>query len=173
MSAELKSRISVRSTDDFGGTGRVTESIILGRDVNALDLNLKKTGAKDYQQILLTNTLAATTGATISLNDAANTTKDASGAPLQIATLFWFYLEVVTPAAGHPVRFGPQGVTNAAQLWFHGTGANDWIEVPDCLVLPNRAGGWAVASGTPNVRLYNPHATDAITVRMWLLGEKP
>lgn len=171
MSANLRTRMSGQSTDTF--SGGVTQGIVLARDVTDLNLNLKKTANKDYQQLLYTGTLAVTTGVTISLRSASNTLKDAGNVAIEFAKIFSFMLAIESPAAGKGVRYGPQGVSNAAQLWFSGVTAGEWSFVDDCEWKLSRSAGWAVDSANANLRIYNPSASLTCPFRLWIVGEKP
>lgn len=62
------------------------------------------------------------------------------------------------PAAGVSVQFGPQGVANAAQLWFQAATANFWQEVRDRFATFDRAVGWAVNGTNKVLALKNPGA---------------
>lgn len=171
MSANLRTRFNGQSIDTF--TGGVSQGIVLARDVVDLNLNLRTASAAVYQQALLEQTLAVTTGVTLDLNDAANTWLDAGNAPIRFAKIFWFVLAVVSPAAGVGVRYGPMGVSNSAQLWFSGVTADEWVFVPDTELKANRSAGWTVDTANANLRIYNPSASLACTFRLWIVGEKP
>lgn len=169
MSAVLRTRFNGQSTDTFAGG--IRQNIVLSDVVN---LNLNLTAASGtYQQLLYETTLAVTTGVTISLRDASNTLKDAGNNAIQFAKIFWFLLTVVSPAAGKGVRYGPQGVSNAAQLWFSGVTADEWAFVADTELMVNRSAGWSVDAANANLRIYNPSASDACAVRLWIVGQKP
>lgn len=170
MSANLRTRVNAQSIDTYGSG--ITQRITLA-DFVSLNLNLLKTGTPDYQQVLITETLATETGTNYDLNDASNTLEDAGGNAIQFAKIFWLLLAIDTPEAGVGVRFGPQGITNAAQLWFSGVTADEWQFVPDCLLYVNRIAGLTVDSANANVRIYNPSASVACTYRLWIVGEKP
>lgn len=64
-----------------------------------------------------------------------------------------------TPASGVSVRFGPQGRTNAAQLWFQAVTANFWTEIRDRFAMFDRATGWAIGASTKVIALHNPGAS--------------
>lgn len=169
MSAVLRTRINGQSTDTFAGG--VRQNIVLSDLVN---LNLNLTAASGtYQQLLLEQTLAATAGVTISLRDSANTLKDAGNVAIEFAKIFWFLLAVATPALGVGVRYGPLGVSNAAQLWFSGVTADEWVFVKDTDLKLSRAEGWSVDAANANLRIYNPSASLACTFRLWIVGQKP
>ena len=63
------------------------------------------------------------------------------------------------PAAGVSLRLGPQGVTDANQLWFQAVTANFYDVVRDRLAQFDRATGWAVGAGTNILALHNPGAS--------------
>ena len=76
-----------------------------------------------------------------------------------------------TPAAGVSVQVGPQGLTNAAQLWFQAATTNFWAEVRDRLVQYDRAAGWALDATHKVVGIKNPGASP-VTVWVRVIGTK-
>lgn len=60
------------------------------------------------------------------------------------------------PAAGVSLQFGPQGVANAAQLWFQDVAANFWAEVRDRLAQFDRAAGWPIDAAHKVLAIKNP-----------------
>ncbi len=172
MSAVLRSRIAAQSVDTFV-SGTISQSIVLARDVTDLNLNIRAGTNKTLQQVITEQTLAVETGVTIDLNDASNTLKDAGNNAIQFAKIFWFLLAVVSPSTGKGVRYGPMGISNAAQLWFSGVTADEYEVVKDADLKLSRSEGWSVDSANANLRIYNPSASVACTVRLWIVGEKP
>lgn len=69
------------------------------------------------------------------------------------------------PAAGVSVRLGPQGVTNAAQLWFQAATTNFWVEVRDRFAMLDSHTGWAIGASTKILPIHNPGAG---TVAGWV-----
>ena len=63
-----------------------------------------------------------------------------------------------TPASGVSIRFGPQGLTNAAQLWFQAATTNFYDIVRDRFAQFDRATGWALDATHKVIGLHNPGA---------------
>lgn len=76
-----------------------------------------------------------------------------------------------TPAAGVSLQLGPQGVTNAAQLWFQAATTNFWQEIRDRFSMFDRATGWALDATHKILAIKNPGAG---TVAGWIrvIGRK-
>ena len=64
------------------------------------------------------------------------------------------------PAAGVSVQIGPQGLTNAAQLWFQAATTNFWTQVRDRFAMFDRATGWALDATHKVLGIKNPGAAD-------------
>lgn len=70
---------------------------------------------------------------------------------------------VVAPDGTKKVWVGPQGVTNAAQLWFKGAGADAAEEVFRHAQHVHPDAGWTVTAGTGDkLRLANPGGADVL-----------
>lgn len=78
---------------------------------------------------------------------------------------------VTDPGSGVSVQFGPQGLTNAAQLWFQAATTNFWEEVKDRMAKLDRAVGWAIGASTKVLGLKNPGASP-VTVWVRVIGTK-
>lgn len=77
---------------------------------------------------------------------------------------------VVSPDGAKKLRVGPQGRTNAAQLWFQATSANFWEECFTYVLKERPVTGWTATAGSADVfSVYNPGAT-ALDYAIWLLG---
>ena len=80
-------------------------------------------------------------------------------------------LQVTTPASGTSLRLGPQGRTNAAQLWFQAVTANFYDVVADTLVMWDSRAGWALDATHKVLSLYNPGAS-TVAATLWVMGTK-
>lgn len=80
-------------------------------------------------------------------------------------------LKITTPGAGTSIRFGPQNVANAAQLWFQAATANFYDVVEDTLVKMDRVDGWALDATHKVVSLHNPGAS-TVAGTLWIFGTK-
>jgi hypothetical protein len=64
------------------------------------------------------------------------------------------------PASGVSLQLGPQGVTNAAQLWFQAATTNFWQEIRDRFAMFDRATGWALDATHKVLAIKNPGLAD-------------
>jgi len=81
------------------------------------------------------------------------------------------FLKVTTPASGTSLRLGPQGRTDAAQLWFQAVTANFYDTVSDIFVMSDRGAGWALGASTKVLSLYNPGAS-TVAATLYVVGTK-
>lgn len=92
--------------------------------------------------------------------------KDVDNAALDIDTVKGIEIILTTaPASGVSLRLGPQGLTNANQLWFSAKTAGFYDTVRDRMAKFDRATGWAVDATNKIVGLHNPGAG---TVAGWI-----
>lgn len=75
------------------------------------------------------------------------------------------------PASGVSVQVGPQGLTNAAQLWFQAATTNFYDTVRDRFAQFDRATGWALDATHKVVGIKNPGASP-VTVWVRVIGTK-
>lgn len=80
-------------------------------------------------------------------------------------------LTIDTPASGASLRFGPQGQTNAAQLWFQAATTNFWEQVLDVMVKGDTRAGWALDGTHKVVAINNPGAA-TVTGKIRIIGTK-
>lgn len=93
---------------------------------------------------------------------------DVHNVDLAFTAVKMVFIEITTPASGTSIRFGPQAVANAAQLWFPGVAAADWEEVLDKAFRCDARAGWAIGATTKVLRLHNPGAAAvAGKLRVW------
>ena len=76
-----------------------------------------------------------------------------------------------TPAAGVSVRLGPQGVADAAQLWFQAATTNFWVEVRDRFAMLDRAVGWPLTAPAVKLPIHNPGAA-SVSVWVRIIGTR-
>ena len=84
---------------------------------------------------------------------------DASGAAVVMTSLKWIYFELTNPAATDKIRIGPQGVTNAIQLWFQAATTNFWTEAQMYFQGFSNYAGLTVDATHKVIRLHNPGAS--------------
>ena len=92
------------------------------------------------------------------------------GESIVFSTVNMVLVSVVSPDGDIRLLVGPQGVTDGAQLWFGGTGADASEEVFTVLFHAHPV-GWTVGSGDSLVRLLHPDGTGAdVTVNVIIVG---
>lgn len=114
--------------------------------------------------------LAATTYLDIDLKG-GNGELDVRNTAMAMTAVKAVLLAIDTPASGTSLRFGPQGRTNAAQLWFQADTTNFYDVVLDTLVMRDARAGWTLDNTHKVVSLYNPGA-GAVTGTLWIFGTK-
>lgn len=109
-------------------------------------------------------TLAATTGDSI---DLAGSLENALGSAVFDAVKV-IVIDIDTPDGTKKLRFGPQGVTDAAELCFGDAG--DYVEFTTRTYHEEPYAGWPIAAGTADLLyVYNPSAV-AVTYRIFVGG---
>lgn len=93
---------------------------------------------------------------------------DILGRTVAFTKIHHVYLRLAAGTSGH-VRLGPQGVTDAAGLWFSGTGSAAYVNVQDAFFITHPGSGWAVSGTEKIVRVHNPTAS-TISGRIMILG---
>lgn len=111
-------------------------------------------------------TVAATTFDLINLT----TTTAALGTTFSLTKLKFLLVAVQSPDGTKSLRVGPQNQSNAAQLWFGGTGATVYDTVFTYRVWENPYAGYTVTASTGDILpIYNPGAS-SVTYGIWILG---
>lgn len=96
---------------------------------------------------------------------------DVLNVALAMTAVKFVYLEITTPASGTSLRFGPQGQTNAAQLWFQAATANFYSTVYSKYMMEDARAGWALDATHKVLGVYNPGAS-TVTGKLWVFGTK-
>ncbi len=76
-----------------------------------------------------------------------------------------------SPGAGISLLLGPQGVSNAAQLWFEAATTNFYDKVRDRFATLDRGTGWTLSGSAVKVPITNPGSIP-ITAWMRIIGIK-
>lgn len=91
---------------------------------------------------------------------------DISNVAVNLSAVKLVYLEITNPGTTDAVRFGPQGVTNAAQLWFQAATEHFYEVVRSKLLMTWENGaGWPISGSNKVLRIHNPSAG---TLTGWL-----
>lgn len=114
--------------------------------------------------------LAATTYLDIDLKGAAGAL-DVLNVAMAATAVKAVLLEITTPAAATSLRFGPQGRTDVAQLWFQAVTANFYDIVFDKFFMCDTRAGWPIGATTKVISLYNPGAA-TVAGTLWVFGTK-
>ncbi|AMV25438.1 hypothetical protein VT84_13635 [Gemmata sp. SH-PL17] len=113
-------------------------------------------------------TLAANTTESLDLRGGLT---DPEGNAINFAHVKRVVISILEPDGTKSLRVGPQNVTNAAQLWFGGTGATAYETVKTFLYKDEPFTGWATTAGSADLLpVFNPSLTDAVTYGIWVLG---
>lgn len=114
--------------------------------------------------------LTVAAGGGVSLNLSDGTLKNFRGQSIAFSAVKLALVAVVDPDGVKKVWVGPQGVANAAPLWFKGTGSDAADGVDRGLLQTNLKAGWAVsAPGSQVLRIANPGGS-AVDVDVVLVG---
>lgn len=104
--------------------------------------------------------LAATTTESF---DLSGTLLDPFGATITAATLKFVAVAIHSPDGTKSLRVGPQGVTNAAQLYHGGVAAGNYVTVLDWHVVQHNWAGWTITAGTGDLfPVHNPGGTSVV-----------
>jgi len=129
------------------------------------------TGAGQANQVFQASlSIAATTMQTYDLKGGGGEL-DVLNVALAMTAVKFVYVEITTPAASTSLRFGPQNVANAAQLWFQATTANFYATVLSKLLMEDARAGWALDATHKTISLYNPGAS-TVAGKLWVIGTK-
>lgn len=115
---------------------------------------------------LARRTLPATTYDNLNLTSGLAT----FGATQVFTALKRVVISIVSPDGTRRLRVGPQGQTNANQLWFQAATTNFWEETYTTILKDRPITGWAVSAGATDVlSIYNPGGS-SLDYAIWLLG---
>lgn len=120
-------------------------------------------------------TIAGSGSYNLTLNGGSD--KDPSGAALAFTaiTLVMIAITAINGASYVPdgtdyLKVGPNGVTNAAQLWFGGTGSGQYETVYWQAFHPGPAAGWTVNSTTASLLPIANPGSNSITCAVLVIG---
>lgn len=115
---------------------------------------------------LARRTLAATTFDNLNLTSGLST----AGVTQAFTALKRVLVAIIDPDGTKRLRVGPQGQSNANQLWFQAVTTNFWEETYTHVLKDRPVTGWAVTPSTADVlSIYNPGAS-SLDYAVWLLG---
>lgn len=101
--------------------------------------------------------------------DLAGSLENEFGETLTFARVKGVIVAIHSPDGSKKVRFGPQGVTNGANLWFQAATTNFYMEVFDFMMQTDEYTGWAITAGSADaVRINNPTGGSVtVSVAIW------
>lgn len=102
--------------------------------------------------------------------DLAGGLTDFRGNTITFTAIKMLLLAISSPDGTKKLRVGPQGVSNAAQLWFGGVGATVYEEVFDAVCRWNTYAGWGVTAGTGDILRVNNPGAGAVSANLILIG---
>jgi hypothetical protein len=149
--------------------GAIVPTVVLARDVVDLNGPIRAPEGKTFQQAFREMTIAASGSLTLSLRSSTNTWVDAIGRPLNLESLLFWLIAIVDPASTKSLRYGPQGGSGAAPLWFSGVGSSIYSTVTDAEMRLFRTTPLAIADGADDVLFTNP-GSGSVTARLWVAG---
>lgn len=115
---------------------------------------------------------AIAAGGDLDLDLSGTSLQNDLGEDIALTSIRALILSIESPASTKVIRLGPQGVSNAAQLWFGGVTSVCYEEVYDHVCRWRSTGGWTITAGTGDIlRLHNSGSASA-TVNLWILGTK-
>jgi hypothetical protein len=167
MTDSINLRISAAGNDVVGGA--IVPTIVLARDIGELTGPIRAPEGKVFQQAMKQITLAGSATTTLSLRSASNTWVDPIGQALNLESLAFWLIEVLAPAADKSLRYGPQGGSGAAPLWFSGVGSTVYSTVTDAEMRLFRTTPLTIGDGAANVVFTNPGSV-SVTARLWVGG---
>jgi hypothetical protein len=152
---------SLTASTRFGATGMPAGSLVLADGTGAGQANFA------YRVSI---SLAATTMVAYDLKGGGGELDERNIAMAATAVKV-VVLQVTTPGASTSLRFGPQNQSDAAQLWFPGVTANDYVIVKDKLYMDDARAGWAIGASTKKLCVYNPGAATVAAI-LFVMGTK-
>jgi len=110
---------------------------------------------------------------TLSLDLSGSATyKNPFGVTLAFTKLKFVLVSMIAPDGAKVVKVGPQNESNAAQLWFGGTGATAYESVYWHVAKGGPIAGWTITAGTGDILpIINPGGA-AVDVAVFLAGVK-
>ena len=109
MPDEIRTRFHAQGVSDYGGG--ITQSVNLA-DVSSLNLSLRPGDGESWQQFYKQQVISPGGNYDLDLNNPSNAIKDGGNNPLEIESLRWFVVSIVSPDGTKIVRYGPQNVTS-------------------------------------------------------------
>lgn len=93
------------------------------------------------------------------------------GQPISFSKIKLVILSLVTPGSGRHVVVGPQGVADAAQLWFAGAGTDAGTQVFESEIKSNLLEGWDVSTSGDSVFVLSaPAGTEDVEIDLVIIG---
>lgn len=100
--------------------------------------------------------LTVPAGTTTQVNLRDGSVADIGGAAVVLSKVKYLFLSIET--AGGTINFGPQGLSNAIQLNYHGVSASDYLPITTQHVIADPT-GWVVDASHCILGLNNPGAS--------------
>lgn len=168
--------VDINSDDRITGGGSITDSSAGTSQVATFGFGVLPvirsrysfgTGSGQVNKFYVAQrTLAATTYDDLNLTSGLSTL----GATQAFTALKRVLVAIVNPDGTSRLRVGPQGRSNANQLWFQAATTNFWEETYSYVLKDRPVTGWAVtAASTDVLSIYNPTGS-SITYAVWLMG---
>lgn len=170
---------SFNGSFEVSGSAKVTNALDLGTPVDAIAI-----GSTNFDEISISlkngtgsgqcnehwhdeRTVAA--GATDNLDLSGGLTSGL-GVAITFTSIKLIIIDIDTPLSTKSLRVGPRGQGQAAQLWFGGVAATDYMTIARTLFFTEPIAGWTVTAGSADVLgIYNSGSVSC-TYRIYLAG---
>jgi hypothetical protein len=152
-----------------GTTGAILSKTFGALGVPELDVSLTfgTTSGKANWAYYASRTVATVTADNLDLNGSL---VDGLGNTISATKLKLLVLAINAPNGTKALRFGPQGVANAAQFNFGGVSGTDYQTVTHWHLLYEPVAGYTVVGGSSDViGIYNPSA-ESVTYSILMMG---
>lgn len=160
----------------LSGNGSVTDSANSATQPITIGSGVMPTLASEYTYgtgsaqvnafYAASRTLAATTFDLLNLTTLPN----ALGTTFSLTRLKLLVISIDSPDGTKSLRVGPQNQSNAAQLWFGGTGATVYETIFTGQKWEDPYAGYTVTATTGDILpIYNPGGS-SVTYGIWILG---
>lgn len=159
-------KLSTQGNGTWDNGVGLTDQIAIGTAFPNLDLILAQAGPDVFQQYLANISVVAGAPLDLDLNGAL---VDDVGRTLSLTKLYFAVLALTTQDGTKSLQWGPQSVTNAAQLWF---GAATGSSIVYTAEQQQNKYGWPIVAGTGDLlRIKNP-GSGTVSGVVWLVGKQ-
>lgn len=161
------------------GTGQLVKTLDVSNPTDQVDIGNNNfpeleisltdgTGSNEATS-WFTDERTVTAGSTDSI-DLNGTLTGPLGDPINWTTVRVIVIAITVPDGIQILRVGPQGVADAAQLGFGGTGSQAYLETDNFLILARPWGGWGITAATADLLPVKNPTGVSVTYVIWAMG---